>query len=569
MKTFRVLLFLTLLGVAVVGYIVLQILLPRGGVPVPAPGGRMIEGVVGTPSQYANPLLCQQNPADNDICQLVFAGLTQFEVDGSVRPHLASSWQVSADMTAYTFTLRADAVWSDGQPVVADDVLFTIDMLRDPRFTGRADVQRFWEAVEVQKVDDRTVQMRLAQPFAAFLDYTTIGLLPSHKFSDTVNAPSLNALIEGQKSLSSGPWSIASVSTFGDRITSVLLEPSQTYFGEKPKLGQLEFRYYPDSAALLQAFQRGDVDSAANLSPEDVEAAARLPRTVVHSMPQARQVSLLFNLRRDSGALPLTELAVRQALLYALDRPAIIRNALKGRGLLANTIFFPESWAFDAEVQLPGRDLDRARQLLQEAGYSLAVVAPANVEVWQKDNEPIGFTLLTSENPTLIAVAEEVARSWRELGIQVTVLPVPNIVRGFLASHQFQVALVETLLEGDPDPYSFWHGSQSIAGQNFTGWDNKDANMLLEQARQTLDRNARFEYYRRLQQIIREDLPCIPLYYPTHQYVLSSRVRNVQVGPIVHLSDRLRTLSQWTVNTRLVSPEEATAQATEGADTAR
>ncbi len=568
MRSVRALLFLTLLGVAGVGYLVWQLIVARSGVLVPAPGGKLVEGVVGEPRDFTNPLLCHLSSVDQDICRLVFAGLTQFEADGSVVPSLASSWQIAGDLTTYTFTLRSDARWSDGQPVVADDVLFTAQMLRDPILSSRTSLSRFWQEVEVTKVDTRTVQMQIAQPFAAFLDYTTVGLLPSHVLS-TTSAASLEQFLRSQPVPSSGPWRIVSVSMTGNRVSSIMLEPSPTYFGERPQIGRLEFRYYNSSDQLLQAFQRGEVDTAANLAPADVERAAQQPRAIVHTMPQSRQVMLLFNLRRDSGALPLTELAVRQALLYALDRPAIVRNALQGRGLLADTIFFPESWAYDTEIQLPGRDLARAKELLQSAGYSLAVVAPANVEVWQKDEEPLGFTLITSDNPTLIAAAEEVAHSWRELGVQATVLPVPNLVRNFLETRQFQVALVEMLMEGDPDPYPFWHSSQSSNGQNYTGWDNKEANTLLEEARRTLDRAARFEYYRRLQQLIREDLPCIPLYHPVHQYVTSGRVRNIQAGPIVHLSDRFRTLSRWTVNTQLVNAAEATALAVQGADIAR
>jgi peptide/nickel transport system substrate-binding protein len=277
-------------------------------------------------------------------------------------------------------------------------------------------------------------------------------------------------------------------------------------------------------------------------------------------MPQSRFVALMFNERKDSGALALTELPVRQALMYALDREAIIRDVLKGQAVLANTPFVPGTWAHDTSVPTYSHDLDRAKQLLQNAGYELTTVAPSDVEVWQKNGEPIAFTLLTPESGIYPKVADAVARQWRELGVQVTVVPVRNIVKNFLATKQFQVALTETLLDGDPDPYPLWHQSQTTTGQNYTGWENADASQWLEESRKTVDRSKRFELYRRFQQTFADELPALMLYYPTYEYVVSPRVRNVQVAPIVYPSDRFRSLNDWTINTRRVLASEATTQ---------
>jgi ABC-type transport system substrate-binding protein len=172
------------------------------------------------------------------------------------------------------------------------------------------------------------------------------------------------------------------------------------------------------------------------------------------------------------------------------------------------------------------------------------------VEVWQKDGEPIAFTLLTPEGMTPRRVAEAVARQWRELGVQVTVIPVRNMVTNFLATHQFQVALVETLLDGDPDPFPLWHRSQAINGQNYAGWDDPEVSEWLEQARQTTDRAKRVELYRRFQEAFAEALPALMLYYPVYDYVISSRMRNVQVAPVIHPSDRFRNLHEWSLSAR-------------------
>lgn len=557
MRTLRLPLLFIILGVAAIAFLVYQFIVPRSTVVVPAAGGTYIEGVAGTP-KHINPLLCQLNEADRDLCSLVFEGLTRLNEAGEAMPALAQTWNISDNGITYTFKLREDAKWEDGQPVTADDVVFTAGLLRDEAFPGRRDIGDLWQQVTVNKLDDRTVEFALQQPFAPFIDYTSIGLLPSHILSGTL-ASQLDKIPFNQQPKGNGPWRVAEVNTSGGRITSVALEPSPTYAGEnKPQIGRLVMRYYPTSQAVLDAYRNGDVDGMANLSAEDATKAEAGTDATLYAMPQSRFVSLMFNQRQDSGAPALAELPVRQALMYALDRDAIIRDVLGGRGMRGETPFIPGTWAFDTSVQMRGHDLERAKELLKNAGYSLTTVAPSNIEVWQKDGEPIAFTLLTPETGIYPKVADAVAKQWRELGVQVTVVPVRNMVKNFLSTKQFQVALTETLLDGDPDPYPMWHEAQATAGQNFTGWANSDASKLLEAARTTTDRTKRFEAYRQFQQKFVEDIPALVLYYPTYEYFVSSRVKNVQVAPIVYPSDRLRSLNDWLINTRRVLLNEVT-----------
>ena len=558
MRTLRLPLLFIILGVAAIAFLVYQFVIPRDTVVVPTDGGTYVEGIVGAPKNI-NPLLCQLNEADRDLCTLTFGGLTRLSDTGEPAPDLAETWSISDNGITYTFKLRADARWEDGAPVTADDVLFTTNLMKDQGFPGRKDIGDLWKQVSVTKLDDRTVAFALAQPYAPFIDYTSIGLLPSHILSGTA-AVNLDKVSFNQQPKGNGAWRVTEVNTSSGRITSIALEPANTYFGPKPKIGRLVLRYYATSQALLDAYRNGDVDGVANLLPADVAKAADLPNAVSYAMPQSRYVALTFNLRKDNGATALTELQVRQALMYALDRDAIIRDVMRGQAVRADTPFIPGTWAFDAGIQPYGHDLDRAKQLLKSAGYELAIVAPSNVEVWQKNGEPIAFQLLTPEGEAQQKVAEAVARQWRDLGVQVTVLPVRNIVRNFMATKQFQVALAETLLDGDPDPYPLWHQSQAAIGQNFSGWENADASQWLEQARTTTNRDQRFELYRRFQEKFNEELPAITLYYPTYQYIVSSRVKNVQVAPIIYPSDRFRSLSDWTINTRRVLATQATSQ---------
>lgn len=551
MRSFRLPLLLILIGVAAVAFVVYQ-LIPQRTSLVPDVGGTYAEGVAGAPTTM-NPLLCQLNDADRDLCSLVFAGLTRFTETGEVVPDAASTWSISPDGITYTFKLRQDAKWHDGKPVTADDVLFTVGLLQDPTYPGRPDIGAAWRSVKAAKLDAATIQLVLSEPLASFADYTTIGLVPVHVLSGTIGS-TLNTVNFNLQPVGNGPWRVAETSTSGTRVSQVALEPFSGWYGSKPKISRLVFKYYPNTQAAVDALLNGDVDGAGRLSPRDLQRVEASNDIDLYTAKQSRYGALIVNLRKDSGAIALSEKPVRQALLLALDREAIVQEALNGQAVVAHTPFIPDTWAYHSGVRTFPADPERARQILQSAGYELRAVAPSNDLVWQKDGEPIAFTLLTPDDAARRAVAEAAARQWRQLGIQVAVQPVQrNLERDFLSSRQFQVALVEMLLDGDPDPYAWWHPSQTVQGQNYTGWDNKEVGALLEAARKTTDRNQRGDAYRRFQDLFAEDVPALTVYYPTYKYAISNRVKNVQVAPLIYPSDRLRTISDWFVNFRRVA----------------
>ena len=557
MRSLRLPLLLIVIGVAAIVFIVYQIV-PRGTVLVPDTGGTYVEGVAGTP-QFINPLLCQNHDEDRDLCNLTFVGLTQFTDTGEVVPNLATTWSISDDGITYTFKMRHDARWEDGYPVTADDVLFTVHLLQDPSFPGRPDLGALWKTIKVIRVDTYTVQFRLSQPLAPFLDFTTIGLLPQHVLSGT-NAASLDKIPFNLQPIGNGPWRVAEVNTTGNRVTSIALEPSPTFYGPKPNLSRLVFRYYPNVQAVFDGFRTGDVDGFGNLSLADEQRAAKRNDLTLYSATESRYTAVFFNLRRDSGAIALSDKVVRQALMLAIDRQKLVKDVLGGNAIVADTPFIPGTWAYDPDVKHYPYDPKRAIALLRNDGYELATVAPSNVSVWQKNGEPIAFTFLTQDDPTRQAVAEAIAQQWRQLGVQVSVQPVRNLVRDFLGPRQFQVALVDNLVDGDPDPYPIWHQSQiMVPGQNYTGWDNKEASAWLEQARTTNDRAKRYELYRQFQELFAEELPALPLYYPTYTYAISTRVKQVQIPPLIYPSDRLRTIGSWYVNTKRVAASDVNA----------
>ena len=540
------------IGVLIVLGFLLQSASAYNTVVVAASGGIYVEAIVGGP-RYINPVLSHFNEADASIASLVFSGLTRLDECGNILPDLATSWEITADGKQYTFHLREDAYWHDGVPVVAEDVAFTISVVQSPDYAGSPAIARLWRDVRVTVVDEHQVRFELPEPYAPFLTYTNLGILPAHVLQGMPVADLAKAEFN-RLPIGSGPFMVSE-----SDADHVLLSPSSSYYGEPPYLAGIEFRFFRDLGEALRAHERGEVLGIAGITSEYLPAVAANTRLNVYSVPMAREAMLLLNLK-GANATFLEDKLVRQALMYGLDRGGLISRVLEGRALLAHAPFSICSWALDANGPTYEYDPPRARDILDTQGWS----DHDGDGIRDKDGKSLRLTLLVPDERGSKAVGQEIARQWQSLGVQVEVeaLSFPDMVEKRLQPREFDAALVELSLEGDPDPYPLWHSSQAQAGgQNYSSFVNREADGLLESARREWDQEKRQQMYWRFQQILMEELPALPLYYPIYTYAVDQSVHGVQLGPLTRSGDRFRTLPQWYINfkrlrLRRVSSEE-------------
>ncbi|MBX6772466.1 MAG: peptide ABC transporter substrate-binding protein [Chloroflexi bacterium] len=511
---------------------------PTRGQQVPAAGGTYVEGVVGHPT-YLNPLLSPFNNADQDIVALVFSGLTRLAPDGSVVPDLASDWSISPDGRLYTFHLRP-AVWQDGQPVTAEDAAFTIGQIQSPSFPGSREIARLWQSVTVRAVDRRTVQFTLAEPYAPFLEYTTLGLLPSHLLQGVTGRALLASAFNGQP-VGTGPFQVKSASP-----REVVLEPNPRYYGKKPYLAGLTFRYYDSFDEALDALHRGDIQGLGNIPPDRVLALAADQRVTLLQSPEYARLNLVI-LNTESSLFAND--VVRRALDLAIDRAKIIQVAVNGVGMPAAGPIMPVSWAFVAEQSAYTYDPTQAARLLDQAGWTNS--EPGGIR--QKEGKPFRFVLLAANEPERLRTAQEISRQLRGIGVEADVQTASwsTIVQDFLAPHRFDAVLTEIYSPtADPDPYPFWHSSQIQNGLNVSGWSNRIADQLLEDARQATDRQERRSDYAKFQSLFAQEQPAILLYYPVYVYALPSALNGASLGLMLEPANRFQTVTSWYLRTR-------------------
>jgi peptide/nickel transport system substrate-binding protein len=512
------------------------------GETVPASGGRYVEGVTVAPERI-NPLFASANSTDRDIAGLVFSGLIRLGPDGTPVPDLAERWEVTGNGTTYVFYLRRGVAWHDGpdRRFDSDDVLFTFDAIADAGFRGDPALRSIFDGVVVTARDARTVEFKLPQPYAPFLAYLDVGILPAHLL-DGIDADTLYNGTFNAQPVGTGPYRFA-----GRTERGVVLEANTTYHFGPPLISTVEFRVLDDQGRVVEAFRADEIDGALfgpDAAASDLKLLQDDPRFTSHALAGVSANMVYFDARS-----PLFEdVAVRGALVQAINPRTVIEDAAGGRGEPTDTGIISQSWAY-TQVEARGFNAGAAARALEIAGWSRG-----SDGVRRKDGTRLSFLLSTSNDPARVAIAENIARQWEAIDAEVTLqaLDAATYVEEHLLGRDFQAALVEVDPGPDPDPYPFWHTSQLAApGRNLSGYSDPLMDDVLERARSTTDLARRKELYEEFARFFIAGAPAVPLYAPVSVYVQRADVQGFIPSMLITPAARFSNVHEWYVNTRV------------------
>ncbi|MCH6555206.1 MAG: peptide ABC transporter substrate-binding protein, partial [Chloroflexi bacterium] len=239
-------LFLGVVAIASLGFILAN---PLTSSPEEQRQQRYVEAIVGSPARV-NPLFAPLNDTDADLASLVFSGLTRLGPEGGIFPDLAESWEISEDGLSYAFKLRRDVNWHTGAAFTAEDALFTYDLLADPDLPSDSRLGQLWRQVSCNAPDEFTLICELSAPFAPFLSFTSIGLLPKHILEGT-SAATIQDSPFNQAPAGTGPFRLAQLDQ-----SKAILRANPTYYGERPAIDEIEFRFFPNPSTAAAALNR-------------------------------------------------------------------------------------------------------------------------------------------------------------------------------------------------------------------------------------------------------------------------------------------------------------------------
>jgi peptide/nickel transport system substrate-binding protein len=518
-------------------------------VDVPMRGGSLVEGVVGNP-RFINPVLAITD-ADKNLTNLVYSGLVKLTSDLKTENDLADAIAVSDDGLVYTAHIRPNAIFHDGTPVTADDVVFTIQKIQNVAL--KSPLFNDWNGVTVKKVDDSTVSFTLKKPYAPFINNLTVGILPKaiwkNVSDDEFSFSQFNTLPIG-----SGPYMVTSVERDSGGIPNYYdLTPFNKHLGGDPAIEDFIFRFYSNQSDLLNAYDNGEVESMAGISPEQAIALQKHGDRVV-TASLSRVFGVFFNQNKNKALL---NGAVREALDLSAPKDEIVNTVFKGfasaiDGPLPPGVF---SWSGDRSTSTSQEiKTERAIELLKKDGWTKN--ASGYLEKKTKDATiPLSFSISTGDAPELKAVADILATAWRAIGVKVDVLVFEpgDLNQNVIRPRTFEALLFGEVVGQDLDVYPFWHSSErNDPGLNIAMYVNSRVDKLLENARVTQDASEREEDYREFDQEIRADHPAVFLYTPSFLYALPPKVQNATFGSLSTPQERFESISKWYIETNKV-----------------
>ena len=463
----------------------------------------------------------------HDAVALVYNGLITHDKDTNIIPDLAASWDLAPDCRELTLKLRKDVRWHDGQPFTADDVVFTYQLMTNPK-TPSPYKDDFEDVAGVDVLDPLTVRVRYKQPFANALYIWGQSMLPKHLLDKYMREGKLKEAPQNfTNPIGTGPYKFHELRS-GEKIV-VVANPD--YYAGRPYISRVVYRIIPSQATIFLELKAKGIDQA-DLTALQYQRQTDYPafKKSYNKFRYAANVYTYLGLNHQDPRF--ADRRVRQAFAYAINKKDLIEGVRLGMAREATGPYKPGSWVYNPKVRTYPYDPARAKKLLAEAGWTSKNADGLLV----KDGQPFTFELLISQGSDEGRKSAEIIQAQlREIGVgvELRVLEWATFLKEHIKKHRFAAAAMAWGVGLDPDQYSIWHSSQTGPDEfNFVSYKNAEVDSLLEQGRRTCKQADRKRIYDRLQEILAEDQPLIFLFFRDTMPAVSSRVRGIVPGAI-------------------------------------
>lgn len=453
------------------------------------------------------------------------------------KPRLAKRWEVSPDHLSYIFWLREDVRWHDGRPFTADDVVFTLERIKDPKVDSARLRSYYRDVAGVRKVNDHCIEFTYSRPyFKALENVASMVIIPKHIFGD---GQDFNTHSAGRHPIGTGPYKFAEWKTG----RNVRLVRNDEYWGELPAIGEILYKIIPDPSIDFQMLKKGAIDLSLLLPVQwarQTESGSFVDEFTRHRYYVPNSSMIVWNTRRKL----FSDRRIRRAMTMLVNRKEILDKILFGQGEVVTSGFYKFGKDYNDAIEPLPYDPRQACRLLEEAGW----MDHDGDGIRDRDGVEFRFRYLyPAGDPFRRSLGLFLSRELASVGISLDLMGLEwAALLKFTSEHNFDAVAMGFVGGFEQDPYQVWHSSEAERGTNISGFSNGRADTIIEQARREFDPERRSQLYRELQEIIHEEQPCTFLFTTPNLVAVAKRFGNV-VDHKAGLDMREWTVEPWHV----------------------
>ncbi len=437
-------------------------------------------------------------------------------------PLLADSWKISDDKLVYTFFIKKGIKWHDGVPFTARDVVFSYRKIMDTSVDSPHLRSYYKDIKKVETLDNYTVRFTYARPYFLALEFCGgMPIVPEHIFKNG----DFNTNPAGRHPIGTGPYRFLK----WDTGKEIILGRNEDYWGKKPHIKRIVFKLISDPTVGLQVLKRGEIDLTGLTAIQWFRqtSSRRFEKNFNKLSYFTPNYSFIaWNMKRPF----FSDKRVRTAMAYLVNRKLILEKILYNLGEVVTNPFYINSPEYDHSIEPYPYSPDKAKQLLDEAGW----IDHDGDGI--RDNDGVKFEfefLIPSGSVTGEQISTILKEELKRVGIEMNIRRLEwAVFTKQLEERKFDAVTLSWAMGVEDDPYQVWHSSQTEKGSNFVGFKNKEADQLIEQARTEFDREKRIELYRRFASIVHEEQPYTFLFCRKSTVALHRRFMGVKVYPL-------------------------------------
>ncbi|MBU1176993.1 peptide ABC transporter substrate-binding protein [Patescibacteria group bacterium] len=519
----------------------------------PQMGGTYTEGILGQ-TRFINPVLAQTNDADRDLTQIIYSSLFKYDGQGNLILDLVKSYNISEDGLSYEIKIRENIKWHNDEQLTIDDVIYTIKTIQDPEF--KSPLKNNWQGVEMEKIDNLTMNFKLSNVYSPFLHNLTIGIMPKHLWAG-ISAQNFALAQYNVQPIGSGPYKFNKINKNDngeiELIGLIRNENFYLHFEGSPKgpfIENIIFKFFNNQIELIDAYKRRQIDGLSFVS--GINQLNIVNDLNIYEINIPAYYAVFFNQTKSKA---LADKTVRLALSYATNKEEIISKILSDKGIQVDSPLLPGWFGYTPETSIYEFAIEHAQNILESAEWKDSDDDGIREKTINNEEVKLEINILTTDWPELKQTAELLKEQWEKIGAKVNleILDAVTVQQDYIKTREYEALLFGEVLNADPDPFAFWHSSQrKDPGLNLAVYGNDDIDKLLEDARQSIDQESRKEKYMEFQKLLIKDAPAVFLYSPTYIYPVNKKVKGISIEKFSQPSHRFSLIENWFIKTNRI-----------------